>query len=176
MNKDDARVAHEMAGTLLSSVIDGEKVDKELLDYAENIIEVYQLYAQLLFVGMVVDRIGKLPYYFDALDAITYDLDVEDLAEADAAVKLRAVSAFNQAIKTKVEVIGTMMASKDGTGILRAGLRDTFGENSDLLDRTGTDKTILDKLGEFTPEQRQRVLGGVINTLRASMVEDENDE
>ena len=175
MNKDGARVAHEMAGTLLSSVIEGEKVDKELLDYAENIIEVYQLYAQLLYVGMVVDRIGQLPYYFDALDSITYDLDTEDLAEADASVKLRAVSAFNHAIKTKVDVIGTMMASKDGTGILRAGLRDTFGERAELPSY-GDDKNLLEKLGEYTPEQRQRILGGVINVLRTSMIEDEDGE
>ena len=177
MSKEDGRVAHEMAGNLLASVIDGEKVDKDLLDYAENIIEVYQLYAQLLYVGMVVDRISQLPYYFDALDSITYDLDTEDLAEADASVKLRSVSAFNHAIKTKVDVIGTMMASKDGTGILRASLRDTFGEEVDLTGRgSSEDKNLLETLAGYTPEQRQRILGGVINVLRGSMIEDEDDE
>lgn len=176
MSKEDGRVAHEMAGTLLSSVIDGEKVDKELLDYAENIIQVYHLYAQLLYVGMVVDRITQLPYYFDALDSVAYDLDVEDLAEADTSAKLRAVSAFNHTIKTKVDVIGTMMASKDGTGILRAGLRDTFGDREEVFDADGADHNLLEKLQEYTPEQRQRILGGVVNVLRKSMVEDEDGE
>ena len=176
MSKEDGRVAHEMAGTLLSSVTEGETVDKEILDYAENIIQVYQLYAQLLYVGMVVDRISQLPYYFDALDSVTYDLDTEDLAEADTSAKLRAVSAFNHAIKTKVDVIGTMMASKDGTGILQAGLRDTFGETSDLFEHSGADMNLLDKLKDYTPEQRQRILGGVINLLRDKMVEAEDGE
>ena len=85
------------------------------------------------------------------------------------------MSAFNHAIKTKVDVIGTMMASKDGTGILRAGLRDTFGERAELPSY-GDDKNLLEKLGEYTPEQRQRILGGVINVLRTSMIEDEDGE
>jgi len=171
--EDNVRVAHEMANTLLATVLDGDKVEKGLLDYAENIIQVYQLYTQLLFVGLVVDRITQLPYYFDALDSIVKDLDMEDLAEADTSSKLRAVSAFNHAIKTKVDVIGTMMASKDGTGILKSGLRDAFGET--VQPKGEEDKNLLDKLSGLPPEKRQRILGGVINVLRDSL-EGEDDE
>jgi hypothetical protein len=172
--EDNVRVAHEMATTLLSTVIDGDKVEKGLLEYAENIIQVYQLYTQLLFVGMVVDRITQLPYYFDAIDSIVQDLDVEDLAEADTSAKLRAVSAFNHAIKTKVDVIGTMMASKDGTGILKASLRDAFGETEQP--KGEEDKNLLDRLAGLSAEKRQRVLGGVINVLRDSLADGEDDE
>jgi len=172
--KNRASLVHQLATELLDAVATGEQVDPELLVQAEKFIQAHQLVVQLLYVGMVVDRISQLPHYFDALDAIIEDVDMRDLAEADAGTKLRAVGAINAAIKSKVEIINNMMASKDATGLLVANLRETFGETVNLFEEGGG-KDLMTKIQEMTPEKRQRFLGGVISSLKTAMKESEDE-
>jgi hypothetical protein len=124
---------------------------------------------------MVVDRITQLPHYFNALDAIVEDVDTHDLAEADATTKLRAVTAINAAIKSKVDIINNMVASKDATGLLVANFKDMFGHNIELFEE-GEGQELMSKIQGMKPEKRQRVLGGVVNLLRTLAEEEEKKD
>jgi hypothetical protein len=169
MKDSKENIVHKMASQLLDAVETGEKVDPELIDYAQNVIEAHQMYVQLLYVGMVVDQITQLTHYFDTLDSTVEILDTEDLAETDPSVKVRAVAALNMAIKTKVDVINNMMASRDAIGMLVASLKDTFGERETLLAEGGADSNLLEMITKLPAAQRQRVLGTAVNVIRNSM-------
>ena len=169
-NDLDASVAEQLAGVLRESLATGDKVDPELLDFADNVIRAHQVYVQLLFVSMVVDRITQLTHYFDALDSVVEFVDTEDLAEASTAEKIRAISAFNQAIKTKVEIISSMMASKDGIGMLTANMKDTFGDAASLTGSGSvSDSNPLVFLENLPADQRQRVLAAATRIFVENM-------
>ena len=168
---DPSAVVENMAGQLLEAVSTGDAVDPELIEYAEQVIQAHQVYVQLLYVGMVVEQITKLTMYFAAQDDLVEDLDLESILEGTPAEKIRAVSALNQAIKTKVEIIGSMMASKEAIGMLTANLKDTFGEGEALLKEGGADNNFMDALRALPPEQRQRVLGTAVSQLRKTMLQ-----
>jgi len=173
---DDIDIVHELSGELLAAVTSGGKVSNELIDYAENVIQAHQVYVQLLYVGMVVGQINSLADYLNAMDQLAADIDIEDLAEADVPVKVRGITAFNQAVKTKVDIISSMMASKDAIGMLTSSLRETFGQKDSLLEEGGADSGMMQKLKDMSPEVRQRVLGAAVSKLRESMVGDEEDD
>jgi hypothetical protein len=175
-NKESG-VVQKMAGELLEAVTRGDKVSKELIETAENIIQTHQLYVQLLYVGMVVERITQLQYDFQALDAVIEDIDTEDIAEADAGTKLRAVTAYNQSIKNKIDVINTMMSSRDAIGLLISSLKETFGGEPEVFEDAGAGQELMGKLAGMTPAKRQELLGGIVTMLAKSMPEEEpNDE
>ena len=176
MRHESTDIVHELSGELLEAVMSGGKVSSELIALAENVIHAHQVYVQLLYVGMVVGQITELANFLDALDNLVADVDMEDLAEADTAVKLRGITAFNQAIKTKVEIISNMMASKDAIGMLTSSLKETFGDSETLLEEGGADSNMLEKLKSMTPEARQKVLGTAVAKLRESMVTGAGDD
>lgn len=175
-DRDGIDIVHELSGELLEAVTSGGKVSQELIDLAENVIHAHQVYVQLLYVGMVVGQITELANFLDALDNLVAEVDMEDLAEADTASKLRGISALNQAIKTKVEIISNMMASKDAIGMLTSSLKETFGDAETLLEEGGADTNMLNKLKDMEPEVRQRVLGTAVAQLRKSMVGDDDND
>lgn len=180
-SEDPSAIVENMAGQLLAAVSTGDAVDADLIDYAEQVIQAHQVYVQLLYVGMVVEQITKLTMYFAAQDDLVEDLDLEAILESTPAEKIRAVSALNQAIKTKVEIIGSMMASKEAIGMLTASLKDTFGDGEVLLKEGGADNNFMEALKALDPEQRQRVLGTAVSQLRKTMInnalgEDNSDD
>lgn len=175
MHQDSNDVVHRMAGQLLEAVTSGDKVSDELIEAAENIIQTHQLYVQLLYVGMVVGRITQLQHYFDALDAIIEVVDTEDLAESDTATKLRAASVYNQSIKTKIDVINTMMSSRDAIGLLISSLKTTFGSGEEVTDDEAPTKDLMSKLRNMPPAKRQEILGGIVSMLRKAMTEEESN-
>ena len=63
----DSSMAEHLTAELKTAVLSGEFVDQDLLDLADNVLSAHQIYVQLLYVGMVVDRISQLSFYFDAL-------------------------------------------------------------------------------------------------------------
>ncbi len=175
MRRDEGiDIVHELSGELLEAVTTGGKVSSELIALAENVIHAHQVYVQLLYVGMVVGQITELANFLDALDNLVADVDMEDLAEASITEKLRGITAFNQAIKTKVEIISNMMASKDAIGMLTSSLKETFGDAETLLAEGGADSNMLKKLKDMPPEARQRILGSAVAKLRESMTGGEN--
>lgn len=171
----NAGVVQQMAGQLLEAVTSGDKVSQELIDTAENIIQTHQLYVQLLYVGMVVERITQLQHYFSALDDVIEDIDTEDIAEADVMGKLRAAAVYNQSIKNKIEVINTMMSSRDAIGLLISSLKDTFGGEQKIMEDTGAGQDLMAKLQGMSPAKRQEILGGIVTMLRGAMPEEEVD-
>ncbi len=173
---NDSTMALDMAGSLREALETGDRVDKELIDLAENMLHAHQVYVQLLYVGMVVDRITQLPYYFEVLDDIVETLDTEELAEATTAEKIRSTSALNMAIKTKVEVINSMMASKEAVGMITASMKDTFGEGEIDLKEGGASKDLLTRLSDLPAHQRQRILGMTVNLITEEMRRDGDDE
>lgn len=175
MGSEQSSLALEIASQLLDAVQTGAKtVDKQLLDMAENVLHAHAVYVQLLYVAMVVDQITRLTQYFETLDELVETVDIEDFAEASTAEKVRGISAMNMAIKTKVEVINNMMASKEAIGMLISSMKDTFG-SGDLIETTGISKTLLEKLQSLPAEQRQRVLTTAVSALRTSMVGEGNE-
>ena len=179
MNRNSSsNVVNGMAGQLLEAVTSGDKVSQELIDTAENIIQTHQLYVQLLYVGMVVERIGQLQNYFTALDSVIEDIDTEDIAEADVAGKLRAASVYNQSIKNKIDVINTMMSSRDAIGLLITSLKNTFGGEQEAKEDAGAAGDLMAKLQDMKPAKRQEILGGIVTMLRGAMPDEEdvNDE
>jgi len=164
---------HRMADTLLESVMSDTVVEKELISQAETLITIHQLYVQLLYVGVIIDRITQLPSYLDALDSLVEDIDLEDLAESTPQVKIRAISALNQSIKTKVELVNSMMASKDAVGILISQMKENFGYSEEGGE--SGDTQLLGKIKDMSSEKRQKVLGGVIQLLQQTM-QGEKDE
>ena len=172
MGLDGKNLVEGMASKLLEAMTKGGKVDKETLDLAVNIIETHQLYIQLLYVGMVVERINQLQRDFATQDELIEEIDIHDLAEADPTVKARMVAVLNQSIKTKVDVINNMIASRDAVGLLISGLRETFGGG--IEDHTGAEKDMLTKFAELPPSKRQDMLGGIINqVVKAAMTNEE---
>ena len=173
----DSSMAEQLASELQAAVISGEYVDQELIELADNVLSAHQVYVQLLYVGMVVDRITQLAHYFEALDNIVEVIDTEDLAEATTSEKIRAVSALNQAIKTKVEIISNMMASKDAIGMLTASMKDTFSGESTLAVPTAdsTQADFFTKMQDLPPDQRQRVVAVALNKLVDSMERKDDD-
>lgn len=167
--ENPSAIVETMAAELLEAVSTGENVDSELIEYAENVIRAHQVYVQLLYVGMVVEQITQLVLYFKTQDELVEDLDTKVLAQANNAEKIRAVTALNSAIKTKVEIINSMMASKDAIGMLTSSLRDTFAGGDSLLIEGGADENILNMLKELPSDQRQRIVGYAVNALRKGM-------
>jgi hypothetical protein len=167
----DSSMAEQLASELQAAVISGEYVDQELIELADNVLGAHQIYVQLLYVGMVVDRITQLAHYFEALDSIVEMVDTEDLAEASTGEKIRAISALNQAIKTKVEIISSMMASKDAVGMLTSSMKDTFSSESGLAPVGVPDSQadFFTKMQNLPPDQRQRVVAVTLNKLVDSM-------
>lgn len=175
MGSEQSSLAMEIASQLLDAVQTGEKtVDKKLLDMAENVLLAHSVYVQLLYVAMVVDQITRLTQYFETLDELVEHVDIEDFAEASTAEKVRGISAMNQAIKTKVEVINNMMASKEAVGMLISSMKDTFGTGA-LIETTGISKTLLEKIQSLPAEQRQRVLTTALGAIRTSMTGEGNE-
>jgi len=165
---------HRMADTLLESATSNTVVEKGLISQAETLITVHQLYVQLLYVGVIIDQITQLPSYLEALDSIVEDIDLEDLAEASPRVKLGAISALNQSIKTKVELVNSMMASKDAVGILISQMKENFGYGEEAEEESG-DAQVMSKIKDMSSEGRQKVLGGVIQLLQKTMKGDDNE-
>ncbi len=168
-------MVHQMAGELLDAISSGDQVSEGLIDSAESMIQAHQLYVSLLYVGMVMDRVTQLQYYFDALDEIVEEVDTKDLAEADPQTKLRAVSVLNNAIKAKIDVINSMMATRDAVGLLISSMKDQFGPTTEVVEDTTAGKDLMARLQNMKPEQRQKVLGGMVSLLRGVM-EDVDDE
>jgi hypothetical protein len=164
-------MTEQLTGILRESLTTGEKVDSALLDFADNVIRAHQIYVHLLFVSMVVDRITQLTHYFEALDSVVEVLDTEDLAEASTAEKIRAIAAFNQAIKTKVEIITSMMASKDGIGMLVSNMKDTFGDTASLTKAGVSEENPLATIENLPADQRQRVLAAITRLFTNKMKE-----
>lgn len=177
MRRSSSGVVQQMAEQLLEAVTKGDKVSEELIETAENIIQTHQLYVQLLYVGMVVERISALQHYFKALDVVLEDVDTEDLAEADAGTKLRAVSSFNQSIKNNIEVVNTMMASREAVNMLLTQMRDAFADDHRIaVDNPEASQDIVGKLEAMAPDKRQEILGGIVTMLRGAMTPDEESE
>jgi hypothetical protein len=165
-----------MAGELLDAISSGDQVSEELIDSAESMIQAHQLYVSLLYVGMVMDRVTQLQYYFDALDEVVEEVDTKDLAEADPQTKLRAISVLNASIKSKIDVINSMMATRDAVGLLISSMKDhQFGPTTEIVEDTTAGKDLMARLQNMKPEQRQKVLGGMVSLLRGVM-EDVDDE
>jgi hypothetical protein len=174
MSNSDASMASDMAGELREALETGDRVDPAMIDLAENMLHAHQVYVQLLYVGMVVDRITQLPYYFEVLDSIVETLDTEELAEATTAEKIRSTSALNMAIKTKVDVISSMMASKEAVGMITASMKDTFGDGETILEEGGASKDLLERLKDLPAHTRQRILGMAVNHITDEMKKGED--
>jgi hypothetical protein len=173
MDNTEISMAQQLTTELYMAVSSGEEVDPELIELADNVIRAHQVYVQLLYVSMVVDRITQLTHYFDALDATVEILDTEDLAEASTGEKIRAVSALNQAIKNKIEIINNMTASKDAIGMITANMKDTFGAAETLTEgitKEGQEQ-FLNKLLSLPSNQRQRILSMVVTAIQEGLAE-----
>jgi len=173
MSENGNILLHGMANSLLEAAVTDTVIEKGLIDQAETLITVHQLYVQLLYVGIIIDRIAQLPSYLDSLDSIVEDIDLEDIAEANVQVKIRAISALNQAIKTKVELVNSMMASKEAVGVLIAQLRENFGQEE--TSGGSEDAQLLDKIKDMPSEKRQKILGGVIQLLQTQLTTDNRE-
>jgi len=170
-----SRFAQTVTNRLLDSVKSGDEIDQDLIAYAEDVIQVHQLIVQLSFVGLIVDRLPQLSYYNEALDNLIEQLDTHDLAEASLGEKIRAAAVCNQAIKTTVDVINDMMASKDAVNMLIASLKETFGKNQAVAEEdTNSNKQLMNRLNNLSPKQRQQLLAGAVTVIRAQLAaEDE---
>jgi len=173
MSDPDLSMTQQLTTELHMAVSSGEEVTPELIALAENVIHAHQVYVQLLYVSMVVDRITQLTHYFDALDSVIEVLDTEDLSEASTGEKIRAVSGLNQAIKTSVEVINNMMASKDAIGMITANMKDTFGAAEVISEGMTAEgqETFLAKMSSLPANQRQRILSGAVTAIQKAMAE-----
>ena len=173
LSDTEISMTQQLTTELHMAVASGDEVDPQLIELADNVIHAHQVYVQLLFVTMVVDRITQLTHYFEALDSVVEILDTEDLAEASTGEKIRAVSALNQAIKTKVEIINNMMASKDAVGMITANMKDTFGAAEALSDGMTSEgqEQFLTKMASLPPNQRQRVLSVTVTALQEALKE-----
>lgn len=169
MRRDSMGVVQQMAEQLLEAVTKGDTVSEDLIETAENIIQTHQLYVQLLYVGMVVERITQLQHYFKALDTVIEDVDTEDLAEADVGSKLRAVSSLNQSVKNNIEVVNTMMASREAVNMLLTQMKEAFADDHITVETTEAGQDIVSKLESMAPDKRQEILGGIITMLRGAM-------
>ena len=173
LNDTEMSMAQQLTAELHMAVSSGDEVDPQLIELADNVISAHQVYVQLMYGSMVVDRITQLTHYFDALDATVEALDTEDLAEASTGEKIRAVSALNQAIKTKIEIINNMMASKDAIGMIAANMKDTFGAVEVLAEGVSAEgqEAFLAKMQALPADQRQRVLSVAVTAIRKAMAE-----
>lgn len=169
---DKNSIVHQMAGELLDAITSGDQVSEELINSAESMIQAHQLYVSLLYVGMVMDRVTQLQYYFDALDEVVEEVDTKDLAEAEPQTKLRAISVINGAIKSKIDVINSMMATREAVGLLISSMKDQFGPTTEIVEDSSAGKDLMARLQSMKPEARQKVLGGMISLLRGVMPED----
>jgi hypothetical protein len=160
----------------LDAITSGDQVSEELIDSATSMIQAHQLYVSLLYVGMVMDRVMQLQYYFDALDEMVEEVDTKDLAEADPQTKLRAVSVLSGAIKMKIDVINSMMATREAVGLLVSSMKDQFGHGGEAVEETVVGKDLMTRLQKMRPEQRQKVLAGMLSMLRGVIPEAGNDK
>jgi len=175
--KTASRFTQVVTTRLLDSIKSGDKIDPELIQYAEEVINVHQLIVQLTFVGLIIDRLPQLSNYNEALDALIEELDTKDLSEASIGDKIRAASVLNQSIKTTVDVINDMMASKDAVNMLIASLKDTFGAGSSvLLEEGGAGKDLINKFNKMSAEKRQQLLAGAVTVIRRQMTENEDED
>lgn len=178
--KTYSKFAQTITNDLLDAVKSGEDIDPELISYAEDVIKIHQLIVQLSFVGLIIDRLPQLANYNDALEDLLYQLEA-DFAEADIPDKIRAAQMLNQSVKTTVDIINDMMASKDAVSMLIASLKDNFGEGSSgqLVDEDGDDKNLMNKFSSLPADKRQQLLAGFVTLLRQKMpegVEEANDD
>lgn len=173
----NSRFAQMVTTDLLEAIKTGQRVDAELISYAEDVIQVHQLIVQLAFVGLIIDWLPQLSNYNVALDNLVEQIDTEDMAEATIGEKIRAASVLNQSIKTTVDVITHMMASKDAVNMLIASLKDTFGpENAALLEEGGANKNLIERFQRLPTDQRQQLLAGVVTLIKTKMPQDEIGE
>jgi len=170
MSEQTDTLLHQMASTLLEAALTDTKIEQSLISEAETLITVHQLYVQLLYVGIIIDRVTQLPAYLDALDSVVSDMDLEGIAESSPQVKLRAVSALNQSIKTKVDLVNSMMASKDAIGVLISQMKENFGPNA--TPEEDGNAQVLGKIRDMSSEQRQKILSGAIQLLQENLQEE----
>lgn len=184
MNPDDktnASFAQIVTDQLLDSMKTGERVDPDLISYAEDVIQVHQLVVQLAFVGLIVDRIPQLAVYNEALDNLIGQLDTKDLAEASIGEKIRAASVMNNSVKTTIDVINEMMSSKDAVNMLISSMKNQFGDEGAAVAKAN-ESTLISRFQSLKPEARQQLLAGAVTLIRNKMVpeqdnmEEENNE
>lgn len=176
MNPEDknSRFAQIVTDQLLDSIKTGERVDADLIAYAEEVIQVHQLVVQLAFVGLIVDRLPQLTIYNEALDNLIGQLDEKDLAEASISEKIRAASVVNNSIKTTVDVINQMMSSKDAVNMLISSLKNQFGANSTETE-LGATQNLMEQFQKLKPEKRQQLLAGAVTLIRDRMTNSQDN-
>jgi len=159
----DDTVLKDMAEQLLGAMTSDIEVDDSLLSTAENLISTHHLYIQLLFVSLLMDRARNINLYFEAMDAFCEDLSVEDVSEMTPGEKTNAMRAITTSVKSQLEVVNSMLATKEASGVLIASLRDEFGRKEvEVKD----EDNVLGDIQSMKPEQRQRVLRGTVQALR----------
>lgn len=170
----DGILAH-VATELLDEIVSSEsEVNEELLRVAESLIEAHQFYAQLQFVDLIITRMKGLPFYLDAMDTLMEDVTVEELAEMTPDQKLRAISVVEKALKTQLDVVNTMLASKEASAVLIANLKETFRDKISLEDAEDSEEP--NKFGNLSPDGRHRAIKAAISILRNPGGVSRNDE
>ena len=160
-NKNEA-VLQDIAEQLIGAIANDETVDPELMKVAENLISSHNLYIQLLYVALILDRAKSLPLYFEAMDTFCDELHTEDSAEMGPAEKIGAVRSLTAAVKSQLDIVNSMLATKDASGVLIASLRDEFLGADSKTEEGGP----ISSIANMKPSERQRILTGVINDLR----------
>ena len=175
MNPEDknSRFAQIVTDQLLDSIKTGERVDADLIAYAEEVIQVHQLVVHLAFVGLIVDRLPQLTIYNEALDNLIGQLDEKDLAEASISEKIRAASVVNNSIKTTVDVINQMMSSKDAVNMLISSMKNQFGAGS--AEEVGATQNLMEQFQKLKPEKRQQLLAGAVTLIRDRMTNSQDN-
>lgn len=150
-----------------ASLIDPEiEINQEVLDNAEMMIMRHQIFAQLQWIAFILNRLEALPKYMDALDETIDELDTKDIYESPPEVRIRYISALNQATKITIDIINSMMASKDAVGILVSQLKENLDFSIDNIEVKEED--IIEKLRNMKPEERQKLVGAVGTVLSAA--------
>jgi hypothetical protein len=158
-------VLYDMAQTLLDAMSKENKtVDQDLLKTAENLITSHHFYVQLLFVKMIIERMRSLDSYYETMDALTEDVSTDDIGEMTSSEKIRGIQAICGAVKIQLDIVNTMLASKDASAAMISSLKESFS----ILDPEDREKTedILKDISTMSPLQRQRVLKGTVHALR----------
>lgn len=161
----DSEVLQDMAQQLLTAITREDKVvDQDLLESAENLITSHHFYVQLLFVNLIIERMRALEAYFETMDLLTEEIATEDIGEMNSAEKIRGVAAIQSAVKTQLDIVNTMLASKDASAAMISSLKEAFSTATPRATEEG--ESVLDNLGQMSPEKRQRILKGTIEALR----------
>jgi hypothetical protein len=168
--QDEENALQRIAQRLLQAVSQDSEiatpVDGALLKTAESLIKSHQLYVQVLFIDLIISRMKQLQMYFDTLDTLTDEVSSDDIVDLNPGEKVKSIQILSNVIRSQLETVNSVLSAKETSGVLLSSLHELFPSNLTDPDMVQEANTIFDEIENMSPAQRQRVLKGVVQSLR----------